>query len=334
MNRRRLGCAGVFALASTFAPLVHAQSSALPPVVVQGEPACPSVAAIRAALAASRPDGEWPEQTVIVEVANEQLFLTLGGAGAATSVRRTIPADRDCRVRAESVAVIVAAWSGELLSHPTDSAVLPMAFPTAAPVLAPSPGFGDAPAATLARPAPVRAAAPRASHVLDLDGGAFYSLTWGHAPGAWLSLGRIKARSGLGLRAFGAYQSARDITLEGGTNQIMRLLGGVTATYQDQWRALFTSGDLGLVGTLTRAEGSGYATDRSASNTNLGAVADLRGGLALGRVRLFASVRLLGLARSEAVKIQSTSPGIADTARFSRWDAQIGVGLGFRFEPM
>jgi hypothetical protein len=32
------------------------------------------------------------------------------------------------------------------------------------------------------------------------------------------------------------------------------------------------------------------------------------------------------------VKVQSTSPGVADSATLNAWDLQIGVGLGFRYE--
>jgi hypothetical protein len=56
----------------------------------------------------------------------------------------------------------------------------------------------------------------------------------------------------------GAYQSARDVALEGGTNQVLRFLVGAALTYQLQRTHVFASGDVGLVGTLTRAQGAGY----------------------------------------------------------------------------
>jgi hypothetical protein len=40
----------------------------------------------------------------------------------------------------------------------------------------------------------------------------------------------------------------------------------------------------------------------------------------------------LRLAHAETVKVQSTSPGVADSATLNGWDLQIGVGLGVRFE--
>ncbi len=302
MNRRRLSSAGVLALVSGFATVAHAQ----PSVVVHGDATCPSADMILAALPAARPDDELSEQKVTVEVADDRLSLTLGEAPA---VRREIPADRDCSVRAQSVAVVIAAWSGELGTRPTDSPVL-----------------------TVSSPAPVLAPVKKPSHVIELDGEAFYSPLWGHAPGAWLGVGRTPRDGGVGARVLGAYQSARDVALEGGTNQVLRFLVGAAVTYQLQRTHVFASGDLGLVGTLTHAQGTGYAPNGAASTANFGGLADLRGGLRFGRARLWLNARGLRLVRAETVKVESTSPGIADSATLTAWDLQVGVGLGYRFE--
>jgi hypothetical protein len=321
---------GVVALTAAFAASAHAQ----PSVVVHGDAACPSVDMIRTALTAARPDGEWPQQTVTVEVAADRLFLTLGEAPA---VRRELPADRDCAVRAQSVALVIAAWSGDLGSRPTDSPVLPAArlapAPVPTPVLTvarPAPEPRPAPVSTVAKPAPEPTPPPR--HVLEADAAAFYSLLWGHGFGAGLDVARTPRDGGLGVRLLGAYQSARDVALEGGTNQVVRLLVGAAATYHLQRRYVFASGDVGLVGTFTRAQGSGYETNGSASVTNLGGVVDVRGGLRRGRARLWLSVRGLRLVHAETVTIQSSSPGVAHSTALSAWDVQLGVGLGFRFE--
>jgi hypothetical protein len=111
-------------LTSTLATFAYAQ----PKVVVLGDDTCPSAEMIRAALPADRPDSAWSGQTLTVKVADDRLALSLGDEPA---VRREIPADRDCAVRAESVAVVMAAWSGELASEPTDSPVLNVASPAA-----------------------------------------------------------------------------------------------------------------------------------------------------------------------------------------------------------
>ena len=300
MNRRCLSSVGMLAVA--LASVAYAQ----PTVVVQGDAACPSVDMILAALPAARPDGASSGQNVTVEVADDRLSLSLGDAPA---VRREIPADADCSVRAESVAVVIAAWSGELGARPTGSPVLAVASP--APVLTP---------------------AKKPSHVIEVEGAGFYSPLWGHGPGASVGVGRMPLGGGIGVRLLGAYQSARDVALEGGTNQVLRFLVGAALTYQLQSRHVFASGDVGLVGTFTRAQGTGYDPNQANSTTNFGGLVDLRGGLRLGRFSLWLSARGLRLVQAETVKVQSTSPGVADSATLNAWDLQLGVGLGVRFE--
>jgi hypothetical protein len=46
------------------------------------------------------------------------------------------------------------------------------------------------------------------------------------------------------------------------------------------------------------------------------------------------NARGLRLIHGETVKVQSTSPGVADSAALSAWDMQLGLGLGFRFEQI
>jgi hypothetical protein len=177
----------------------------------------------------------------------------------------------------------------------------------------------------------VRPARP-AANVIEVDGAVFYSPVWGHAPGASVGVGRTLRDGHAGVRLLGAYQLARDVPLEGGTNEIQRFIAGATVTHRLERRRVFAAGDAGLVGTLTRAQGSGYATNRTASAVNFGVVAELRGGLRWGRARLWANGRVLRLVQDETVKVQSSSPGIADSVTLSPWDAQLGVGVGFLFE--
>jgi len=305
MNRRRRFIASSIVLAAVSLPLA-AVARTQPIVAVHGDTSCPSADMILAALPANRPDAEWPEQDVTVEVADDLLSITLGQAPGA---RREIPADTDCSVRANSVAVVLAAWAGELGARPTDSPML-----------------------TVAVPAPVLAPAHKPSHVVELDGAAFYSTVWGHAPGAWLGVGRTPREGGVGVRLAGAYQSGRDLALEGGTNQVLCFIVSAALTYHVQRKHVFASGDVGLAGTFTRAQGSGYEPNQTGWAANVGGAADLRGGFRLGRARLWLNARGLRLAHAETVKIKSTSPGVADSATLSAWDVQIGLGLGYRFE--
>jgi hypothetical protein len=295
------------ALANLLLPTAaHAQ----PTIEVRGDTACPSAEMIQAAVKADRPDGEGPPMTVVVEVTDERLTLTLvDDREKDQNTQREIPAANDCETRAQTVALVLRAWTGALPSHPT-----------------------DAPMLTVAMPAPVIAPAKRPPHTLAVDGAAFYSPIWGHAPGAWLGVGRTPKGGGLGIRLFGAFQSSQDVSLEGGTNQLSREWLGGAATLELERGRLFGSGDVGLLTTFTQARGSGYDSNQAAHTFNVGGIVDLRGGIVIGRYHLWLNARALRLLHQETVNIASSSPGVADRVTLRAWDAQFGLGFGMRFQ--
>lgn len=302
MSPRRLAGAGVLALALMLVRASHAE----PTITVRGDARCPSPEMVRTALNNLSSNAEWLSQTVIVDVAGERLTLTLG---EDQGVRREIPVAATCQARAETAALLILAWSGELQSHLTSSPVL-----TVAP--------------QVTEPAPARVW----EHALALDVSAFYSSLWGHAPGVWLALGRTPRGGGLGFRVLAAYQSARDLALAGGRNHLRRLLAGVAPTFEMQRESLFASADLGLLLGTTRAEGSGYTMTESARTWNLGGVGDLRGGVQFGPLRLWLNARLLRLFHQETVTIASDNGQSTATCRLNPWDVQLGIGMGVRFE--
>lgn len=106
----------VFALALMGSKGAHAQ----PTIEVRGDASCPSVDMIRTALQDVGLDPAWLFEAVIVDVSAERISLTLGNEGA----RREIPAAADCQARAESIALLIRAWSTDLPSHPTSAPLL------------------------------------------------------------------------------------------------------------------------------------------------------------------------------------------------------------------
>lgn len=302
MSPRPLASACVLALALLAGRSSHAELA----VTVRGDPACPSADMVRAAVYDISPDAQWMSETVMVDVSPERLSLTLGDEQTA---RRDIPAPADCQARAEAVALVVRAWSGDLPAHPTVSPML-----------------------TVAAPAPAPAQTKISKHAVELDGAVFYSPLWGHAPGIWLGVGRTPRAGGLGFRVLGAYQSARDLALASGRNQLSRAYAGAAPTLHVQRESLFASAEVGLVVTLTRAQGDGYTSDERASTWNLGALADVRGGAQLGRFRVWLNARLLRLFHQETITIASSGLEHDDTSRLNAWDTQLGIGMGARFE--
>ena len=284
-------------------------------LVVHSDSDCPSGQAVTEALWAIRPDHEWPALTATIQVSDDRLQVVLG---EDRSNQREIPAPADCAERATRVALVIAVWSGELPAQTSGAPSLSVAVPV--------------PALTVAPPAPVPVPAQKSPTVFELDAAAFYSPLWGQAPGAWLGFGRTPRDGGFGVRVLGAYQSASTLAIEGGTNQVRRFLVGAALTYHLQLPRAFASGDGGLVGTLTHAQGAGYDTNRADDTTNFGGVVDLRAGLRFGRFRLWWNARVLRLVHAETMKVQSITPSVANSVALNAWDAQVGMGLGFRFE--
>lgn len=302
MSHRGFVSGLVFALALMGGQGAHAQ----PTIEVRGDTACPSADMIRAALQDVGLDPAWLFDPVIVDVSAERLSLTLGHDQSA---HREVPAAANCEARAESVALLIRAWSTDLPSHPTSAPLLKVALPASKP-----------------DPETV------SDNVFELDGAVFYSAPWGHAPGFWLGVGRTPLDGGWGFRLFGAYQSARDIALAGGKNHLHRVFAGVAPTFHLQGEEVFASADLGLLVTSTQAQGAGYDITNSSRTWNLGAVVDLRGGVHLGRFRCWLNARLLRLLHAETITISSGDVEADDTSRLAAWDVQLGIGMGVRFE--
>jgi hypothetical protein len=302
MSLRRIASACALALALMIVRNAYAGLT----IAVQGDRDCPSADMVRVALKRISPDAEWWSKTVIVDASADRLALTLDDDRGA---RREIPATADCQARAETVALVIRAWSGELPSHPTSAPILTVTPPAASP-----------------------APADLSSHVFELDGAVFYSPVWGHAPGIGLGLDRTPRRGGLGFRVFGAYQAAQDLALAGGKNHFARLLVGAAPTLHAQGDTVFASADVGLVVTFTRAMGDGYEIREDTHTWNLGAVGDIRGGVHLGRWRFWMDARLLRLFHQETITIASHDLENADSRTLETWDLLLGIGMGARFE--
>jgi hypothetical protein len=273
---------------------------------------CPSAESIRAAVRALRPDLDQPtSQTVKVRLEGETILLTLSDGGPGSM--RLLPAAGDCATRADAVALVIAAWSGGLPAQPTQAPLQPTTDPVST--------------ASAFVPAPVS----RPRHAFEVDAAGFQSLVWGHASGAWLGVGFFPRGGLLGVRVFGAWQGASDLAIGAGNNRLSRSLGGAAATLHMKWRAWFGSMDLGLAMTYTHARGEGYASNTDASVWNWGGLADLRTGLAWGRTRVWANARMVRLAHEEEVSITGEG-ALPHESSLRIWDAQLGLGLGMRFE--
>jgi hypothetical protein len=290
-------------------PLVIAATSAADAetnLVVRSEGDCPSGQAVAEALWAIRPDSEWPALTATIHVLEDRIQVTLG---EDQNHPRDIPVPADCAERANRVALVIAVWSGELPAHATAAPHLSVAVPA---------------------PAPLRA--KKSAMVTELGISGLYSTVGGWVPGGSVELGWLRRDGWWGLRAWGAYQSAKSLRVDIGDSPYNRTLLGAAMVLRWDRPRIFLSSDWGLVGAYTRAHGDGYSQNQSAAGQNVGLAADARVGLRLGACRIWADVRLYRWALKETIRVDPLSTGPSSTSTLPTWDAHLGLGAGVVFD--
>ena len=292
-------------------PLLVASSPARaePNLVVRSSGDCPSAEGVREALRTMRPDQEWPSLTATVEVVADRVRVRLG---EDQELWREVPAPADCADRANRVALVIAAWSGELPAQTSGAPSLSVAVPAPVPV-------------------PAAVAQPSAT-VYELGLSGFYSMAGSSAPGGRIELARLRREGWWGLRASAAYQSAKSLYVDIGRTQYNRTLLGAALVLQWNRSRFFLSSDGGMVGSLVRAQGNGYSQNESASGLNLGLDAEGRVGLRLRSFRIWADAVLYGWLGKETIRVDPLSTGLPSTATLPRWDVHLGLGAGVMFD--
>jgi hypothetical protein len=271
-------------------------------LVVSSSSDCPNGQAVSEALWAIRPDSEWSALTAAVRVLEDRIQVTLG---EDQSHPREIPLLTDCTDRANRVALVIAVWSGALPAHDTSAPQLSVAVP--APVLVPT---------------------KKSGMVSELGITGLYSTVGGWVPGAGVEFGWLRRNGWWGLRASGAYQSAKSLRVDIGDSLYERTLLGAAMVLRWQRRWLILSSDWGMAGAYTRAHGDGYSQNQSASGRNVGFAADGRVGLRLGSYRLWADARLYRWLAKETIRVDPLVAGTSTASTLPTWDAHLGLGVG------
>ena len=275
-------------------------------LVVSSNSDCPGGQAVSEALWAIRPDSEWPALTATIEVIEDHVQVTLGDD---LKHSREITVPTDCADRANRVALVIAVWSGALPAHAT-----------------------AAPRLSVAVPAPVLVPVKRSAMISELGIAGLYSTVGGWVPGAGVELGWLRREGWWGLRAWGAYQSAKSLRVDIGDSPYERMLLGAAMVLRWERRWLFLSSDWGMAGAYTRAHGDGYSQNQSASGLNVGVVADGRLGLRLGSYGIWADARLYRWLAKETVRVDPLLAGPSSATTLPTWDAHLGLGVSMVFD--
>ena len=275
-------------------------------LIVRSDGDCPGGKAVSEALWAIRPDREWPALTATVHVVDDRVQVSLG---EDRHHWREVPAPDDCADRANRVALVIAAWSGELPSYAT-----------------------GAPDLSIAIPAPVPVTTKKSSTVTEVGLRGFYSIVGGWAPGTSVEVGRFRREGWWGYRGIVGYQSAKTLPVDIGISHYDRILLGATIALQWNRPRWFLSGDVGLLGSLTRAYGDGYSRNDSSSGPNLAFCTEARGGVKLASYRLWADLGLQRWARKETIQVDPLAVGSSTLHSLPTWDAHAGLGVGVVFD--
>lgn len=296
------------------APSVSVPAEAIGPVqprlTITSDSTCPSGPAVAQALAALCPPAEWPSGTVFIQAVADMLVVELISDG---STLRQVRVTDDCGLRATTVALVIATWTGELSS---DAA--------GAPVLR---GQATDPVKAEALPVTPAAALPTTEHALGA--GLLLSLSGGVAPGLRIDYARSPIPKGLGWQVGLTLPAQRERAAAGATTSWTRATASMALLGQVTLRRLAVSVDAGLAGAYTVTSGHGYAIDQGGQALTGGLVAGARLALPWRRLRVWTDVRAYKWLFPQTVAVDSTAGDRVATVGLPSAEVQWAVGVSY-----
>jgi hypothetical protein len=308
---------GLSIAALTAAGLLAARIAVAAPLSIESDSGCPSGSAVADALAMLSPATAWPSGTVRIQSGPDLLIVDLIADGAT---RRELRVPADCGVRATTVALVVAAWTGELSSDAAGAPVL-REPPPPAPVVEPPP------APTLPRPL---ASATRTTE-RELGAAFLLSLSDGLAPGMRIDYAESRAPRGLGWQVGVALPARRELVAGGGTTRWTRATASLALKGRLTLRRLVLAAHAGLAGAYTLASGQGYSIEPGSEALTGGLVAGLRVALPWRRLRVWSGLCGYHWLYPQTIAVEATGGGRVATVALPAWDFEWALGLAYVF---
>lgn len=294
---------------------------AQPRLIVTSDTTCPSGPAVAQALAVLSPPAEWPSGTVFIQTVADMLVVELISDGS--TLRQLRVAD-DCGLRATTVALVIATWTGELSS---DAA--------RAPVLRGQVAQGAVPVKTSPVTLPATPAATAPTTERELGAGLLLSLSGGVAPGVRIDYARSRVPKGLGWQVALTLPAQRERAAAGAATSWTRATASIALRGRVTLRRLAVSVDAGLAGAYTLTSGHGYAIDQGvqqgAQALTGGFVAGARLALPWRRLRIWTDVRAYKWLFPQTVAVDSTVGDRVATVALPSTDVQWAVGVSYLF---
>jgi hypothetical protein len=293
----------------------EAGGPAQPRLTIASDSSCPSGPAVAEALAALVPPAEWPSGTIRIEAAADTLVVDLTSDG---STKRELQATADCSLRANTVALIIATWTGELASDAVGDLVLRGHRPRGeTPV-------GTAPVKTTPLPTVVVPVNQR-----ELGVGALLSVSGGFAPGVRIDFVTTRAPKGLGWQVGLTLPAQRERNAGSVTASWTRASLNVAVNGRIPLGRFIFSAVAGLAGAYTFASGQGVTVYQGQEALTGGLVVGARAALPWRRLRIWTEVTAYQWLFPQAIAVDSPAGDRVATGALPSFDFQWAVGVGY-----
>jgi hypothetical protein len=296
-----------------------APAPSAPRLTITSDSACPSEKSVLETLATLVPPDRFPEGTVTIQTAADQLVVQLVSellSDGSTQRQMSVPAD--CDLRAATVALVILTWTGRLAS---EAAETPELRAQRERTQALAKGLPSAPAW-----APASATAER-----ELAAGLVLSISGGLAPGARIDFIETRAPRGLGWQLGLTLPARRERSTALGATSWTRAAASIAINGRITLPRFFVSADVGLAGAYAFTSAQGYSVEHTSEALTGGFVGGARLEVPWRRVRIWADVRIYKWLFPQTIAFNASAGDRLATVELPSVDLQGALGLAYVF---
>ena len=292
-----------------------------PRLTITSDSACPSETSVLGALATLVPPDTWPEGTVHIATAADQVVVQLVSELISDgSTQRQVRVPADCELRAATVALVILTWTGRLA---TDAAGTPVLRGQTARAQA---SVRTIPVTTTSAPSSVATTAER-----ELAAGLLLSISGGLAPGARIDFVETRAPRGLGWQLGLTLPAQRERGTALGTTSWTRAAASVAINGRVTLRHLFVAADVGLAGAYAFTSAQGYSMGHSSEAITGGFVGGTRLEVPWRRWRIWTDFRVYKWLFPQTITFDALAGDRLATVDLPSFDIQCALGLAYVF---
>ena len=304
-------------------------------VIVRASGDCPSAGAVTGALAklvapAAPSDRSLPADLAEIEVRGATLAISLRRASGEIVGQRELAAPSGCADRAESAAIVLAAWETHLGDRPAQDLQLDLQHRVTSPAVAatmpPAPSLQPAKQTVVRAAGPLGVSAAQTRRFVLAPGGSLFASVDANDTALGAAAEVVLSRPGAPF-AFGGsalFVATHATTVSPGVGSWRRFGLVVDGRRRAAWASAWLEARVGLALTALAIGGSALGETSGGMTLDPGALVGLRVGLAGGPAVSWLEVAATAWPRRQTVYVRDG--GSADLPRF---EALIGVGLSW-----